>query len=40
MKATRKLDWQQFYASQDRHSRRLLACIAAEVATREKLPAR
>ncbi len=41
-KATRKLDWQQFFGTQDRNSRRLLACIAEgcdlrEIATKLKL---
>ena len=27
-KATRKLDWQQFYRSQDRNGRQLLTCMA------------
>jgi hypothetical protein len=41
-KATRKLDWQQFYGTQDRNGRRLLTCIAegqstGEIAGRLKL---
>ncbi len=41
-KATRKLDWQQFYRTQDRNSRQLLNCMAegqstGEIAGRLKL---
>ena len=41
-KATRKLDWQQSYGTQDRNGRRLLACIAEgcdirEIATKLRL---
>jgi hypothetical protein len=41
-KATRKLDWHQFYGTQDRSGRRLLTCIAegqstSEIAGRLKL---
>ena len=41
-KATRKLDWQQFYGTQDRKGRRLLTCIAegcdsSEIAGKLKL---
>ncbi len=34
-KATRKLDWQQFYRTQDRNGRQLLTCIAEGQSPRE-----
>jgi hypothetical protein len=34
-KATRKLDWQQFYGTQDRNGRRLLHCIVEGQSPRE-----
>ncbi len=34
-KATRKLDWQQFYGTQDRNGRQLLTCIAEGQSPRE-----